>query len=575
VALFAGTNVISAYAISSNNIYSTTDTVKMIYIVRASLTVVTNGKAMITPDYKTPLDIGRNYKITAKGIHGFTFFDWTGGTNFVLSILTNKPTLTFTMESNLVLQAFLDDTQKPFLSITNVKTGMGVTNPLFTVMGRATDNVAVASVYFSTNGSSFVRAVLTGDSWSAVAALSQGSNTFAAYAVDTSENISLTNKVTLLLQPSVTSFLIATDNVSYPQAQISFDGTNYLVVYQTYSSSGSGSMGQFVSPTGSLIGGPLFLNPSGQDAPPYLDFDGTNYLVAWADFSDEAGGVPVRGAFVSPGGTVGPVMTLSQSTSVTNFGTIAYGGGVYFLMWADGRTTPRSVYGAMINTSGVNESGDRLISTNGTEDEASGISAAYDGTNFLAVWYSVAGNTSINGRLMNTDGNFVGPAFVIYTNSTIDGQSLISVTFDGTNNLVLFGTGVDSMDGSGYHVQGRFVTPGGTVLTNRISLTSDTGPQIAPSADFDGVNYLVSWDQGYNLFKTDKSTTVYGRYFDSEGVSTNAEFPIFTIRPGAEIPLWAPVLWDGSKFVLVGGFGHLLGPGAFSNNAIYGAFVSP
>jgi hypothetical protein len=288
--------------------------------------------------------------------------------------------------------------------------------------------------------------------------------------------------------------------------------------------------------------------------------------------------VPVRGAFVTPGEpTPGPVTTLSQSTTVADFGTIVYGDGVYLITWADSRTSPDSVYGAFIsNTTGFNDSGDFLISTNGYQSEASGKSAAYDGTNFLAVWYSATGKTSIKGCFMNPSAEgLVGSPFIIYSNSLPADLSTISVTFDGTKYLVLFSTAVGSATAGDYHILGRFVTTDGTVLTNQISLTKETGPQIGPSADFDGENYLISWNQGYNPSIVDKSTFIYGQFFDSEGTPASTEFPMFTTQPGAEIPLWAPVLWDGSKFVLAGGLGHLTSPGVFTNNVINGAFVQP
>ena len=579
VTLSVGTNSISAYAIDTNGTSSTTNSVKLVYILVAPLTVETNGKAIISPKYNNvPLEIGRSYKITANGTDGFSLVAWWGGTSLPLSLLTNKPTLDFTMESNLVLEADTVDTEKPYLSITNVTSKFVATNALFTVMGRATDNVAVASVNYSINGSTNTPAVLDGASWSAPVTLSLGSNIFTTYAVDTSGNVSPTNKVSILRQPAVTTFEIASNFVSYPQGQLSYDGTNYLVVYQVYSSSSSNSeaVGQFVSPSGKIIGVRLYLNSNGQNSPPYLDFDGSNYLVAWADYSQQASGVPVRGVFVNPGGTAGPVMTLSQSSTVYDFGTIVYGGGVYFLTWADNQTTPDSIYGAFINTSGFNESGDFLISTNGYQSESSGVSAAFDQTNFLAVWYSATGDTCIKGCLVNSSEGLVGSPFVIYTNSLAAGLSTISVTFDGTKYLVLFSTSAGSDAAANYHILGRFVTTGGTVLTNQISLTKETGPQIGPSADFDGVNYLVSWNQGFNPSAINKSTTSYGEFFDSEGQPASTAFPLFSTRPNNEIPLWAPVLWDGSKFVVAGGLGrmttNLL---EFTNNVIDGAFVSP
>ena len=581
VTLAPGTNIFSVYAEDTSSNFSETDTVKMIYLAYAPLTVETNGEGIISPnDNHVLLQVGKNYTIKAKAINGFTFINWSGGTALPLAVLTNKPALTFAMGSNLVLQANLKDLEKPYLSVTDVKTGLVVSNAAFTVMGRATDNVAVASVNYSFNGSVYAPVTLNGASWSEGVMLSPGTNTFAVYAVDTSSNISATNLVIILRKPMMSTFLVVSNNeITHPQAQISFDGTNYLVVYQAQSAHGTAAVGQFVSSSGELIGGPLSLNPEGSDDPPYLDFDGQNYLVAWADYSDQAAGVPVRGVFVTPAGVVGPVVALSQSTNVDSFSTVVYGGGVYFLMWSDNRTSPDSIYGAIINSLGANVSGDFLIATNGNEDEAAGISAAYDGTNFLAVWYSASGNTSINARLIDTAGASLGQEINLYTNSTPAGTGLPSVTFDGTKYLVLFNTGVNPTNSPGsFHVLGRFVTTSGAVLTNQVTLTSDAGPQGVASADFDGVNYLVSWNQGLNPFEKDTSTTIYGRFFDSEGNPTTAEFPVFTTQSGAEIPVWAPVLWDGSKFVLVGGRGKMLNPSPdmdFTNGVIDGAFISP
>jgi hypothetical protein len=581
VTLTPGTNLISAYAQDTNGTSSLTNTVKLNYILVAPLTIETNGgKALISPkDNNVSLVIGTSYKITATGTDGFSLLDWTGGTATPYSILTNKATLSFTMVSNLVLVANMVDTEKPYLKITNLTSTTVVSNEIFTVMGRATDNVAVASVDYTINGSSNTPAVLNGTSWSATLTLPLGTNTFAAYAVDTSGNISPTNKVVFIRQPGVTNFEIVSNFVTYPAAQLAFDGTNYLAVYQDYSSATNNNgqaMGQFISPAGNIIGVRLALNPGGQDSPPYEDFDGSNYLVAWADESQPESGVPVSGVFVSPAGTVvGSVKQLSQSVSVDTFSTIVYGGGAYFLMWADDSTTPDSIFGAFINTSGFNQSGDFVISTNGYQSEAGGISAAYDQTNFLAVWYS-AGHTSIKGCFVNPTGGVVGSPFDIYTNTLSAEFSTTSVTFDGSKYLVLFSTASGSATVADYHVLGRFVTTAGTVLTNQITLSKVNGPQIGPSADFDGVNYLITWNQGFNPTVVDTSATTFGQFYDTEGQPASSQFSLFTTHKGAEIPLWASVRWDGTKFALVAGLGQMTTNYIeFTNNVIYGAFVQP
>lgn len=136
--------------------------------------------------------------------------------------------------------AYFVDTNRPFLSITNItgatggqpsnqqqapqffgqvqsviysikntifagSTGVGnngatmdVSNGTFTVMGVVTDNVAVAEVYYSLNGSQYGLANTSGNSWYAQLTLVPGTNTIAAYAVDGAGNESATNTATLV-----------------------------------------------------------------------------------------------------------------------------------------------------------------------------------------------------------------------------------------------------------------------------------------------------------------------------------------------------------------------------------------
>jgi len=561
--------------------------VKIVYIPIAALTVQTNGTGIISPNNYNGamLQIGQNYSLTAHGMNGWVFTNWSSCTNGTLTIYTNNPAAAFVMCGNLVMQANFVDTNLPAFKITNAVTGMLLTNSMFTVMGVATDDQEVASVKYSLDGAAWTPAT-TADNWagwSAALSLEWGTNTLAVYAVATNGNISATDSVNIVREAVVTTFPIATsDNIRHPQAQLAFDGSNYLVAFQVYppgQTNNPTAAAQFVSQSGALVGGLLALNPDGSDDPPCLAFDGTNYLAAWADYSDTNGTVPVRGAFVSPAGEVSSAITLTRSTTVDSFGTIVYGGGLYFLMWSDNRTATNSIYGALVSPAGTVAVSDFQISANGQEEEAGQGAAAFDGTNFLAVWSSASGNTCIGAQLIDTAGNLVGGPIVIYTNSAPASMGLPCVAFDGTKYLVLFNVGLESASTSSPHIVGSFVTTAGQVLTNQITLPGQTGPQIIPAAAFDGVNYLVSWDQGFNPFSTpNTSSTIFGRFFDVNGEPASAQFPLFTTQ-GAQTPFWAPVLFDGSQFVLVGGLGKQIGAAPnnleFTNGVIYGAFVSP
>jgi uncharacterized repeat protein (TIGR03803 family) len=193
-----GTNTLRAYAVDDVGNFSATNTVRFVSVPSATLTVLTSGNGTISPNYNGALlQIGASYAMTATAATGLTFTNWTGGTNLPLTVVTNKTTLRFLMASNLTLQANFVDVTKPTLSITNVTAGMNVSNAAFTVKGIAGDTVAVAAVFYSLNNTGWSNAVTVNNwsNWTAAVTLLPGTNTIAAYSVDTSDNFSTTNMV--------------------------------------------------------------------------------------------------------------------------------------------------------------------------------------------------------------------------------------------------------------------------------------------------------------------------------------------------------------------------------------------
>ena len=92
----------------------------------------------------------------------------------------------------------LVDTTKPSLSIQFPTAGTRLTNFTFTAQGTATDDVQVAGVAYQLNTNDWAVAIGT-TNWSAAnLAPMLGTNTFSAYAVDTSGNISTTDQVSFV-----------------------------------------------------------------------------------------------------------------------------------------------------------------------------------------------------------------------------------------------------------------------------------------------------------------------------------------------------------------------------------------
>ncbi len=575
LALTPGTNRITAWSSDAAGNDSTNHNLSLFYQVKVPLSVSKVGQGTLSTNYNNVLlAIGRNYSITATAAAGFKFAGWSGSTN-----ITNA-TLHFMMESNLAYTANFQDTTLPTVTISTPTNGQIVSNFNLAITGKAGDNVAVTNVSYTTTGGTIWTSANTTNNWinwNALTSLALGSNVIQVYSEDSTGLESTKKSVTVIRQPARTNFPIANANISNPQVQLAFDGSNYLVALQTRSNDGSSAdVAQFVSPLGQL--GNL-VNPQMSGDPPAVAFDGANYLLASAT-SGQTGNY-VQGAVVAPDGTVSTPLPLTQSVTVDNFYTLVYGGGVYFLMWSDSVDSANNggfddIYGAMINSDGSMASGDFEIGLLGQQTEAGQGSAAFDGTNFLATWGGATGGTSINGRLISPSG-FITDPFVIYTNHAVAAtKSLNCAVFDGTKYLVLFNTQVGSGSATNWHIAGRFVTTTGGVLTNQITITSDAGPQIVPCAAFDGTDYLITWNQGFNPFTTGTTGSIKARFFDINGHPIAPEFTLFTPMTG-QTALWAPVLFDGTQFFSAGEFGHEVSASPnlkFTNGILSGAFIS-
>jgi len=251
--LTQGSNSISAYAVDTSGNFSPTSTVSMIYVVNALLTVGTNGIGALSPNENGALlPIGKAYSLTATAVagSGFMFTNWTGGTTLPLGFLTNGPTVQFLMVSNLMLAANFVDTNKPLLNITNIVSGLTVSNAAFTAMGTATDNWAVARVLVELGSNAWVQANGT-THWSSPLTLQPGTNIVRAYAVDTSGNNSLTNSATVnyVLTAPLTIMTNGMGTLSPNYAGQS------LRVGQNYSITATPALGfQFMNWTNSLTG---------------------------------------------------------------------------------------------------------------------------------------------------------------------------------------------------------------------------------------------------------------------------------------------------------------------------------
>jgi hypothetical protein len=205
VALVPGTNVLKAYSVDTAGNQSTTNSVSMIYVLTDRLRVRSAGQGTLSPNYSNALlEIGKAYSMKAAGSNGHVFTTWALSTNWLGGVSSNSATLNFMMQANLTVQANFADTNKPTISITNLVVGQRLSNAVFTVCGKASDNARVTKVNLQLNSDVWTNATGT-TNWAALLNLAPGTNVIRAYATDAAGNSSPTN--TLSFQYVVTNQL--------------------------------------------------------------------------------------------------------------------------------------------------------------------------------------------------------------------------------------------------------------------------------------------------------------------------------------------------------------------------------
>jgi hypothetical protein len=143
-------------------------------------------------------------------------------------------------------------------------------------------------------------------------------------------------------------FPIAVDLATHWFPQVSFDGTNYLVVWQQLPSAGADQTlahinGARVTVAGAVLDSPsiaISSTPLGQYSP-VVAFDGTNYFVAWTDGrrgQAQYGMYDIYGARVTPAGAVldaSGIAVDAGGTQRRTYQSIAYTGSEYLIAWSD------------------------------------------------------------------------------------------------------------------------------------------------------------------------------------------------------------------------------------------------
>jgi len=153
VTLSGGSNIIGAYAQDISGVSSPIVTNKFKFFPGGTLVLKTNGNGTISPanDIGKPLGFGTNYTLTASPGNNWLFSNWVGGTSLPYTVLTNSPSYTFIMQSNLVLEA--NFVTNPFPAVQGSYNGLFYQTNAGSPLTEQSSGFATISIASSSKGS--------------------------------------------------------------------------------------------------------------------------------------------------------------------------------------------------------------------------------------------------------------------------------------------------------------------------------------------------------------------------------------------------------------------------------------
>jgi hypothetical protein len=190
--LIPGPNIVDVEAIDTSSNVSAPYPRTFNYAIPIPLALSIVGDGHIVGATNGELrDLGFKYSLIAEPAVGFRFTGWTG------SITTNKATINYVMASNLNFTANFVDIQKPTVTVTAPLPAARTSNGVYTITGKAKDNVGVASVWYELDGGPWTNPSSSNQwtNWSATVNLNPGTNQLRTYAEDAAGNHSPTNVV--------------------------------------------------------------------------------------------------------------------------------------------------------------------------------------------------------------------------------------------------------------------------------------------------------------------------------------------------------------------------------------------
>jgi len=250
-----------------------------------------------------------------------------------------------------------------------------------------------------------------------------------------------------------------------------------------------------ITPAGEI----LVKGDSEWDVLPAVAFDGTDCLVVWVNTRSDMG--DIYGVRVTPQGLIldpAPIpICVAEEPQIPV--TVGYGGGVYLVVWEDGRGEKMHIYGARVTPDGtVLDLNGFMICACPTGNGAADPALVWNGSRFLVTWTELFGDapgdagSKIMARFLDPSNPPGGslPIQMEYAEYP-KWAARPAPDWSGTNHLVCW----EDWPGEGYlpQVRGKRITPDGTILDATPITIRTTDDNHRPLTAWNTDHRVVAW----------------------------------------------------------------------------------
>lgn len=302
----------------------------------------------------------------------------------------------------------------------------------------------------------------------------------------------------------------------YDHPSVSFDGTNFLVVwekYTAYSSTGYDIYAKRIDRQGHVLDSlPMMISAHSEheESRPQCIFGDSSYIVVWQENSD--GTNNIHGARVSCAGIVLDTIsfTVSDAGGEQKNPSVCFTDSVFLVVWDDTRNdTLSSIYGARVNQKGVvtDLNGFKISNSAGAQEYPKII---FNGTKSYVAWQDKSCSMyDIRSTLIN-DGTTVSDTLGSILSLSAQSQDYSAPSYGNGNYMTVW----QQWNGNSYDIYGAMVSSGGIIQTQPIKVSINPGDQIKPAINYTGVNHFVVWCDNNNsdIYK------LYGARINDQGI---------------------------------------------------------